>query len=98
MPPQEAGGAVSSKAWHMGYRGTSMHTIIPAILLGYVLLTPAQATEPMRNAVAPQVLPKTAKERLSDKASDEQRVNDCKVPAERRTRARSTHCPWEVGS
>ena len=31
-------------------------------------------------------LPKTAKERLSDKASDEQRVNDCKVPAECRTR------------
>ena len=37
-------------------------------------------------------------ERLSDKASDEQRVNDCKVPVERRTRARSSRCPWDVGS
>jgi hypothetical protein len=27
----------------------------------------------------------TGKERLSDKASDEQRVDDCKVPASRRT-------------
>ena len=40
-----------------------------------------------------RVPPKTAKERLSDKANDEQRVNDCKGPAERRTRARSTRCP-----
>ena len=75
-----------------------MHTIIPLILLGYAMLNPAQATEPMRNAAAPQVPLKTAKERLSDKASDEQRVNDCKVLAERRTRIRSTRCPWDVGS
>lgn len=41
---------------------------------------------------------KTGKERLSDKGSDEQRVDDCKVPQARRTRARSTTCPWDVGS
>ncbi len=41
---------------------------------------------------------KTGKERLSDKASDEQRVNDCKVPPERRTRLRPTACAWEPGS
>lgn len=41
---------------------------------------------------------RTGKERLSDKASDEQRVNDCKVPAARRTRSRSTECPWDAGS
>jgi hypothetical protein len=75
-----------------------MHTIIPVVLLGYTLLNPAQATEPRRDAATSQVPLKTAKERLSDKASDEQRVNDCKVPAERRTRARSTRCPWDVGS
>ena len=75
-----------------------MHTIIPVLLLSYAMLNPAQATEPMRNAAAPQVPLKTAKERLSDKASDEQRVNDCKVPAERRTRPRSAHCPWDAGS
>jgi hypothetical protein len=75
-----------------------MHTIIPTVLLGYAMLNPAQATEPMRDAATLQVPLKTAKERLSDKASDEQRVNDCKVPAERRTRTRPTQCPWEVGS
>jgi len=37
---------------------------------------------------------KTSKERLSDKASDEQRVDDCKVPQARRTRPRPTTCPW----
>jgi len=75
-----------------------MHAIILVVLLGYAMLNPAQATEPTREAVAPQMPLKTAKERLSDKASDEQRVNDCKVPAERRTRARPTRCPWDVGS
>ena len=49
-------------------------------------------------AQVPQPPPKTAKERLSDKASDEQRVDDCKVPAARRTRPRPTACPWEAGS
>lgn len=32
----------------------------------------------------------TGKERLSGKAADEQRVNDCKVPATKRTRPRPT--------
>lgn len=41
---------------------------------------------------------KTGKERLSDKGSDEQRVDDCKVPQARRSRARPTACPWDVGS
>ena len=82
----------------MGAKGSPMHTIIPVILLGYVMLNPAQAAEPTGDAAVPQVPLKTAKERLSDKASDEQRVNDCKVPAERRTRVRSTRCPWDVGS
>ena len=36
---------------------------------------------------------KTGKERLSDKASDEQRTDDCKVPQARRTRDRPTGCP-----
>ena len=37
---------------------------------------------------------RTGKERLSDKASDEQRVDDCKVPLARRTRARPTTCSF----
>ncbi|MDH3663864.1 MAG: hypothetical protein OEU92_28260 [Alphaproteobacteria bacterium] len=37
----------------------------------------------------------TAKERLVNKAADPQRVNDCKVPAEKRSadRRRSGDCP-----
>lgn len=35
---------------------------------------------------------RTGKERLTDKASDEQRVNDCKVPLSRRTRQRPSGC------
>jgi hypothetical protein len=37
----------------------------------------------------------TLKERLSDKASDEQRVNNCRVPAERRGAAPRPDCPEE---
>lgn len=40
----------------------------------------------------------TGKERLGDKATDEQRVDDCKVLAARRTRPRPTACPWDVNS
>jgi hypothetical protein len=35
---------------------------------------------------------RTGKERLTDKASDEQRVNDCKVPLAKRTRPRASDC------
>ncbi len=35
---------------------------------------------------------RTGKERLTDKGSDEQRVDDCKVPPARRTRARPSDC------
>jgi ribosomal protein L27 len=37
--------------------------------------------------------PKTLKERLGDKASDEQRVNNCKVPVDQRgTKPRPDRC------
>jgi hypothetical protein len=36
---------------------------------------------------------KTSKERLSDKASDEQRVDDCGVPPGRRGAATRPDCP-----
>jgi hypothetical protein len=40
-----------------------------------------------------QTTAQTLKERLSDKASDEQRVDDCKVPADRRgAKPRSDKC------
>ena len=76
---------------------------IRAAMLALFVALPAVAAEPQRPS-APQTPPRpvppplTAKERLSGKASDEQRVDDCKVPPERRTRPRPTACPWEFGS
>ena len=76
---------------------------IRAAMLAVLVALPAVAAEPQRPS-APQAPPRpvppplTAKERLSGKASDEQRVDDCKVPPERRTRPRPTACPWEFGS
>jgi hypothetical protein len=44
-------------------------------------------------ATVSQPLPKSAKERLSDKASDEQRVNNCRVPLDRRGSTPRPDCP-----
>jgi hypothetical protein len=63
---------------------------IALVLLAAVLpLNPASAAgdDPVS---APAV--RTGKERLSDKGSDEQRVDDCKVPQQQRTRVRPTDC------
>jgi len=63
---------------------------------GCILLLAAvqAAAQPERPNIPPQpAVGRTGKERLSDKASDEQRVNDCKVPPNRRTQQRPTHCP-----
>ena len=38
---------------------------------------------------------KTSKERLSDKAADEQRVDNCRVPVERRGAVVRPACPGE---
>ena len=73
-----------------------MHAFARAALLASLVAAQARAAEPARPPQPPP--PRTAKERLSGKGSDEQRVNDCKVPPERRTRPRSTACPWEFGS
>jgi hypothetical protein len=42
--------------------------------------------------------PKTLKERLSDKASDDQRVDNCHVPVARRGTTARPDCPAEAGS
>jgi len=74
-----------------------------AALLALLVALPAGAAEPQR-LPAPQAPPRpvpsplTAKERLSGKWTDEQRVDDCKVPPERRTRPRPAACPWDFGS
>lgn len=76
-----------------------MRTTILALLLSSVpLATIVLAAEPERSAVPTSQKVLTGKERLSDKASDEQRVDDCNVAPGRRTRARPASCPWDVGS
>ena len=74
-----------------------MRAFALAVLLASLVALPARGAEPQRPPQQTQA-PRTAKERLSGKDSDEQRVNDCKVPPERRTRPRPTACPWEFGS
>lgn len=60
-----------------------------AIACGSVALA-ADAPPPQSKPAEATV--KTGKERLGDKASDEQRVDDCKVPPERRSRTRPANC------
>jgi hypothetical protein len=59
-----------------------MHIGIPALAL-MVMLGGMAVAQPA----------KTSKERLSDKASDEQRVDNCHVPPERRGAAVRPDCP-----
>jgi hypothetical protein len=48
---------------------------------------------PQASTAAPQ---QTLKERLGDKASDEQRVDNCKVPVDRRgSKIRPDNCDYE---
>jgi hypothetical protein len=75
-------------------------------LIGGVLLAVAlglcpgnvegQTAGPSPSAEQARVPAETLKERLSDKASDEQRVNNCKVPKDRRgTKPRPEGCGTE---
>lgn len=58
----------------------------------FILFQHDGAAQDGTTVVAPQSGP-TLKERLSDKASDGQRVNDCKVPPEKRGNSkRSAEC------
>lgn len=81
-----------------------MHPTIHALLLAAAFATPVQSVPPDAPPPPSQLAPRigkearTGKEALSDKASDEQRVDDCKVRVDRRTRQRAADCPWEVGS
>lgn len=70
-----------------------MRAALVAVLLTCVALGPAMAASRDRPASS---FGKTGKERLSDKGSDEQRVDDCKVPPSERTRPRPTACPWQA--
>jgi hypothetical protein len=69
-----------------------------AVLLAHAAPGPAAAADRDRREPVVFAAAKTGKERLGDKASDDQRVDDCKVPPARRTRARPADCPWDVRS
>ncbi len=68
------------------------------LFLSLVLLTPprqsragnAEVPPPSAPGAAPEM--KTLKEKLSDKASDEQRVDNCHVPSDRRGTKRRPDC------
>jgi hypothetical protein len=64
-----------------------------AMALAGAALGPVSAADRDQSATAEFTAGKTGKERLSGKAADEQRVDDCKVPPARRTRIRPTDCP-----
>jgi hypothetical protein len=71
-------------------RGPTVMRTLPLLLLFAANIALAQtASEPEAASE-----PKTLKERLGDKASDDQRVDNCKVPVnERGTKPRPDECP-----
>ncbi len=70
-----------------------MQLALTVLLLASGLPNWAGADE--RRPTAADVVTRTGKERLGDKAADEQRVDDCKVPETRRTRPRPIACPGD---
>ena len=71
--------------------------VLPIVLAIGLFSVSASAQAP-RDQPPPsgqQAAAETLKERLSDKASDEQRVNNCKVPKDRRGPKPRPGCPQE---
>ena len=71
------------------------------VVVGMIIAFEASSARAQDAAPAPQAVttmrPQTLKERLGDKASDEQRVDNCKVPPERRgSKTRPDGCEHEV--
>jgi hypothetical protein len=73
-----------------------MHAPFRAALLALFAALPVGAAEPPQKP-QPPLATRTGKERLGGKDADEQRVDDCKVPPERRTRPRPSACPPNFG-
>jgi len=65
-------------------------------ILGIVLALAGVSGAFRQNVVAGEV--KTSKERLSDKAADNQRVDNCRVPLERRGPIARPGCAAETAS
>ena len=68
-----------------------MHCVALALILATLATAPVVAAAD-DDQPAVSTATRTGKERLTDKASDEQRVDDCKVPPAKRTRPRPTNC------
>jgi hypothetical protein len=68
-----------------------MHHVALVLLLAGLASSPVIAAGAPDSSTASATV-RTGKERLTDKASDEQRVDDCKVPPAQRTRPRPTGC------
>ena len=87
--------------WMLKWTGVVTASILTASILAASMAMPLTADEPATKTAPAVQLPseppplpvKTGKERLSSKASDEQRVDNCKVPPELRgTRVRPDTC------
>jgi hypothetical protein len=87
------------------HRSFARHSLTATLLLGIAALAPAGAQEqkppapaaapPQAEAAAPaKARALSGKERLSEKWTDEQRVDNCKVPPEKRgSTPRPDACP-----
>ena len=73
-------------------QASSLRLAVLLIALCTVTAGAANVTAP-EEAVPRDVVIKSLKERLSDKASDEQRVNNCRVPLDRRGSKPRPDCP-----
>jgi hypothetical protein len=70
------------------------HRLVAGAVVLLTLAGAALAEEMKPPPAAPKTEGETLKERLSDKASDQQRVDDCHVPLERRgPEKRPDNCP-----
>ena len=78
--------------------GKSGVLLIPLALGLLSVSASAQAPPDPSPPARQQAAAETLKERLSDKASDEQRVNNCKVPKDRRGPKPRPGCSQEEAS
>jgi hypothetical protein len=79
----------------MSNKGLAMKLHYYVIIYTVILfdLHPVNATETEKKVINSRSVIKTGKERLGKKAADNQRVNNCKVPIEKRgTKIRTAKC------
>src|SRR5471030_1559487 len=98
---QETGGAavhvqaIMRAAWRSHHPMRHIVPILIALLAGGAAAPAVPASKGYQHPDTILAATKTGKERLSDKGSDEQRQDDCKVPQVRRTKARPANCGKE---